>query len=317
MPELPEVTTTTRGIQKECTGFTITDVWSDLPKENPSRRDFFETIKYKPYYKKFVKEIIGQKITDCIRRGKNILIQLDKDSGDIILVHLKMTGHMMVGDYTYDKKSNSWNVSSQEKNDALRDPFNRFIHLVFTLQKGKSIKQLVLCDSRKFAKILLTNKNELTAKHFRNYGPEPVYPDISFIDFKEALDTAPANKRPIKSLLMDMRTISGIGNIYSDELLFRANTHPESRWGKIPPKTQKTIHAAMLTVLKKGIDFGGDSTSDYRDIYGNRGKFQDAHMAYRNTRKPCKKKGCTGIINRKIIGGRSAHFCSIHQILYT
>lgn len=318
MPELPEVTTTVRGIQKECTGWVITAVWSDLPTKKPARKDFLETIKYEPYFKKFRQSAVGRKIAGAHRRGKNILIDLSDKS--MILVHMKMTGHMMVGTYDYDQKKNppagGWTVSKKEQNDALRDPFNRFIHVVFTLQKGSKTKHLVLCDSRKFAKVMHIDSHEAKEIHFAEHGPEPLDPDISFADFATALNNAPANNRPIKSLLIDTRTIAGIGNIYSDELLWRSGIHPESKWAGLPLPVRKTMHLSMLAVLRNGIDFGGDSTSDYRDIYGRPGTFQNAHAAYRRTGKPCTKKGCRGTIERKIIGGRSAHFCPVHQKIY-
>jgi len=326
MPELPEVTTTVSGINSECTKWTIIDVWTDLAVVKPTRIDFFETIKYLPYFKKFVKNIKGQKIINATRRGKNILINLENKK--TILVHMKMTGHMMVGLYDYDKKENKWAPHKEEKNMALQDPFNRFVHVVFTLQKynisgGKTsgdIKHLVLCDARKFAKVALLENNPDHAKHLGTHGPEPIgqnkKPDISFTDFVLALDSAPANKRAIKSLLLDTRTIAGIGNIYSDELLFKANIHPESIWSKIPNPARQLMHREMLNVLKRGIDFGGDSMSDYRNIYGQRGEFQNNHNAYRKTGEKCSKKSCTGKIIRKIINSRSSHFCAVHQKLY-
>ena len=115
---------------------------------------------------------------------------------------------------------------------------------------------------------------------------------------------------------MDQTVISGVGNIYSDEALWLASIHPVSIVAKIPPAKIRELFAAVRTVLEKGIDFGGDSTSDYRRIDGTRGAFSHEHNAYRLTGKPCKKRGCTGVITRMIVGGRSAHFCSVHQKLY-
>jgi len=126
-------------------------------------------------------------------------------------------------------------------------------------------------------------------------------------------------KRPngrIKNVLMTPEIIAGVGNIYSDEALWLASIHPESKPSKIPEKDLKKLYGSVIEVLKKGIDFGGDSMSDYRNIHGERGKFQGQHNAYRKTGKPCGKRGCKGIITRKIVGGRSAHFCSVHQKLY-
>ncbi len=314
MPELPEVTTTVKGINDECKNWTIVDVWTDLAVTKPSRIDFYETIKYLPYFKNFSKTIKDQKIVNAKRRGKNILIELSNKT--TVLIHMKMTGHMMVGLYDYDKKQNKWHVHEDEKNTALHDPFNRFVHVVFTLNKGKNTRQLVLCDTRKFAKVALLENNDHHEKHLGSHGPEPLDPDISYSDFVLALDSAPANSRPIKILLMDTRTISGIGNIYSDELLFLAGVHPESKWAEIPTKQKKLMHAAMISVLKKGIDFGGDSMSDYRNIYGKRGEFQNNHNAYRKTGTKCSKKNCSGIITRKVITGRSSHYCPVHQQMY-
>ena len=324
MPELPEVTTTVNGINIECTGWTINDVWTDLAVNKPSRIDFYQTIKYLPYFKNFAKIVKGKKIMGATRRGKNILIKLN--SKETILIHMKMTGHMMVGNYEFkiqkvkvkNKIENikSWTPSKDEKNLALLDPYNRFIHFVFTIQKGKQIKHLVLCDTRKFAKIALLENEDHHKIHLSSHGPEPVNPDISYKDFVKALDTAPANNRPIKILLMDTRTISGIGNIYSDEMLFSASIHPQSKWSKIPESSKKILYREMLKVLKKGIDFGGDSMSDYRNIYGMRGEFQNNHNAYRKTGSKCSKSGCSGTITRTVITGRSSHYCPTHQQIY-
>ncbi len=115
--------------------------------------------------------------------------------------------------------------------------------------------------------------------------------------------------------LMEQELISGIGNIYSDEILWSASIHPESHPERIPDDNWKKMYKAAKDTLMKGIDFGGDSDSDYRNIYGEKGKFQSKHNAYRRTGKPCPKKD-GGIIERKMIAGRSGHFCPIHQKLY-
>lgn len=314
MPELPEVTTTVNGINNECTNYTIESVWTDLAVKNPSRKDFYHTIKYLPYFGNFKKNITGAIIKKTERRGKNILIKLSNNK--TILIHMKMTGHMMAGLYDYSKKDNKWHVHKDEKNQALHDPYNRFIHVVFTLKKRAKTKHLVLCDTRKFAKVALLENDDQHKTHLSGHGPEPINPDISYDDFIKAIDSAPANSRPIKTLLMDTRTISGIGNIYSDEMLFASSIHPESKWAKIPKKQKKNLHKEMISVLKRGIDFGGDSMSDYRNIYGARGEFQNKHNAYRKTGEKCSKRNCTGTIERKVINGRSSHYCPKHQLIY-
>ena len=309
MPELPEVTTTVKGLQKVLPGLTITDVWTDLAKKTLSRKHFEETLKSEAFYIKFKKEVTGAKVVSVERRAKNILINLSNNR--TILIHLKMTGHILYGVYVHDKKKNTW-VPSSDQPKALFDPFNRFIHVVFSLSNGK---HFVLCDSRKFGKVTLlsTDKKDETI-HLKGIGPEPLEKDFTFEKFKERILKRPTGN--IKTVLMDQSIIAGIGNIYSDEMLWVASIHPQSHSSKIPTAQLKMLFNAMKEVLHKGIDFGGDSTSDYRDINGKRGRFQGEHNVYRQTKQSCGKKGCKGVILRKVINGRSAHFCSVHQKLF-
>jgi formamidopyrimidine-DNA glycosylase len=309
MPELPEVTTTARGLQKVLPGLTITDIWTDLAKKTPSRKHFEETLKSEAFYKKFKKEVVGAKVVSVDRRAKNILIHLL--GGHTILIHLKMTGHILYGVYTYDKKKNTWTPAVGQPT-ALFDPFNRFIHVVFSLSNGK---HFVLCDSRKFGKVtLLETANKDETVHLKGIGPEPLDKSFTFERFKERILKQPTGN--IKTVLMDQSIIAGIGNIYSDEMLWMAGIHPQSHSKAVPTPRLKILYDSMKEVLNKGIDFGGDSTSDYRDINGKPGQFQGQHNVYRRTKQPCGKKGCKGVILRKVINGRSAHFCSVHQTLF-
>ena len=183
---------------------------------------------------------------------------------------------------------------------------------------------------RKFGKItLLPTKTAHNTKHLNNIGPEPLDRQFDFKKFKEVLQASYAKAsagRRIKTVLMDQSIIAGIGNIYSDEILWRAGIHPERKVSKISEKPARNathnvaggelglIFKAIKETLTKGINFGGDSMSDYRNINGLPGKFQLHHEAYRRTGEKCRKKNCKGIIKRKVVNGRSAHFCSIHQI---
>ncbi len=115
---------------------------------------------------------------------------------------------------------------------------------------------------------------------------------------------------------MDPAVLAGIGNIYSDEILWAAGVHPASTVSKVPLTKMKEIYKKSKEILKKGIDFGGDSTSDYRNPMGERGAFHYHHRAYRNTGKACERRGCKGTIRRLAMGGRGAHFCDTHQIYY-
>jgi len=150
--------------------------------------------------------------------------------------------------------------------------------------------------------------------HLKNIGPEPLDKNFTFEKFIERLKIK--QNGYIKTILMDQFIIAGIGNIYSDEMLWMAGIHPESKSGYIPISKLKLLYESMKKVLNKGIDFGGDSMSDYRNINGERGKFQNHHNAYGKRGLPCGKRGCDGVIIRKVINGRSAHFCNKHQQLF-
>ncbi len=314
MPELPEVQTTTEGLKEVLPYLYIKDVWTDLSTKDKRQK---ESVKNPAYFEKFREEIKDKRILDVTRRGKNILIHLE--GGMTILIHMKMTGHLLFGLYDYDKNKNIWLPHEDEKNEALRDPFNRFIHVVFTLtdpaQKlGDNIRHLAFSDMRKFGKIALIDTKDLeTVIHLEHLGPEPLDEKFTKQKMMETLMKRPTGK--IKPVLMDQSIIAGIGNIYSDEILWLAGLHPEERVKNIPLPKFGLMYEAMKTTLSKGIDFGGDSTSDYRNIYGERGKFQHHHNAYRKTGEKCGKKGCCGVILRKVVAGRSAHFCSEHQKL--
>ncbi len=304
MPELPEVTTTVNGINKYAKGYQILDVWIDLKSKD---KRFSDTIKNQKYFHKFKSLVIGTKILKAERRAKNILIHLS--NGQTILIHMKMTGHIMFGQYAYNKRENKWLVHEKEKNTALRDPYNRFIHAVFVLNKNK---HLVYADTRKFGTIRIFETKEIfNSKHLRDLGPEPLDKNFNLEKFIEAISKKQNGQ--IKTVLLDQTVVSGIGNIYSDEALFLSKINPKRKVVDISKKEFSLLFKSILVVLKKGIDFGGDSTSDYRNILGERGEFQHIHNVYRRKGEKCKKKGCSGVIIRSIVGARSAHYCSIHQ----
>lgn len=305
MPELPEVETTVRGLQRKIVGRVIKDVWSDLPRKRVSLPHFANTIKSQSFFDIFKKRVCGKKIVKITRRAKNILIELS--SGDTVLVHMKMTGHLLFGKYILAK--DTWVPAENEKNDFLRDPFNRFVHFVLILDNKE---HLVLSDTRKFAKVTLINKENIESE-FAHLGPEPLEKKFDLKKFKSQLMKKPSGK--IKQILLDQTIISGIGNIYSDEMLWLAGIHPEEKIENITEGKMKLLFSGMKDVLAKGIDFGGDSMSDYRDIDGKKGNFQHHHNAYRRKGEACGKRGCKGVILRKVVAGRSSHYCSIHQKL--
>lgn len=294
MPELPEVETTTRGMRENVIGLTITDFWCG-----------WDNILRGTNTKELKKKIIGTSFISVTRRGKNILAELS--SGECLVMHMKMTGHFMYGKYTYNKKENSWKPASS--GSPLSDPYNRFVHVVFSLSDGK---HLVFCDARKFGKIEII-KTEMLGLHPRvgALGPEPLQKDFTLETFKSRFFKK--EKQTIKKVLLDQTVIAGIGNIYADESLHLAGILPDRLVETLSSRELKNLHLAIIVSLNKGLTLGGDSTSDYRNIYGEHGQSHHTHKVYRQTGATCTKRGCKGIIKRTVVAARGTHFCPTCQ----
>ncbi len=300
MPELPEVQTTVAGLQRVLPGLLVQGVWSDWEK----------SVKIPNNFNKFKKEIIGRKVLSVERKGKNILISLSGNK--TLLVHMKMTGHLMYGEWTPSLGAGGVEIKSWQSSDStvMGDPKNMFIHFVLNLSDGK---QLVLSDLRKFAKILVWPTDGLPElADINKIGPDPLDKNLSFVKFKTLLGKKSNGK--IKQVLMNQELVSGIGNIYSDEILFSSKVHPLRRVESLKDSELKKIYNNTKLILKKAILLGGDSMSDYRNIEGGKGKYQDYHKVYKRENKLCLRKGCAGEIQRIKIGGRSACFCPVCQI---
>lgn len=309
MPELPEVQTTVNILNKKIKGLKILDVWTDYDSVFHRGKN---NIKDKKYFTFFKKEILNKKILGVERRAKNILINVSGNNekfSDLvarrtILIHMKMTGHLLYGKYSF--VNGKWSPPSD---GLLSDPYNRFIHLVFSLSNKNT---LVLSDARKFAKVFVFDTGEMSeVSDLKKLGPEPLDKRFTYNIFKERLFRKPNGK--IKTVLMDQEIISGIGNIYSDEVLWMSGICPTSLVKTISEDKLKTLFKNVIKVLRESIKVGGDSMSDYRNPDGEKGGYQDMHKVYRRTGEKCKKKNCKGIIRRIIVGGRSAHYCPIHQ----
>ena len=216
MPELPEVHTTVEGIKRWVVGKTIEDVWSDFHIKTAHRSR--QTLKNKKYYENFRKIVKGKKIIGSERRGKNILVHLNNHY--TIVIHMKMTGHLMYG------------------------VTDKFIHLVFKL---KNSKDLVLSDMRKFASITLSKTNEL---HLHDsvgaLGIDPLDKKLNPKILKEIIYKR--RNMPIKTALLDQTGLSGIGNIYSDEILWETGIHPLSPANKVPEKKFSEMFKAMQNI---------------------------------------------------------------------
>lgn len=282
MPELPEVETTVRGLKKALNRVFL-DVWTDTPK----------IIKKPKILEEFKKEIKNKKILEVKRVGKNIVFSLS--GGLSLLVHQKMTGHLLLG--KWEKINGNW--MAKGGGPIKKDPMNRFIRLIFFFNNKK---QMALSDLRKFAKVELAKTEEIN-QETSLLGPDPL--KIKFKQFREIFRR---ERGKIKQILMKQETVSGIGNIYSDEILFRARIHPLKYVCHLSEKELGAIYRATVEILKKAVKMKGTSVSDYRAPNGEKGMFGKERKVYRLEGRPCIR--CKTKIRRLKIGGRSAHYCS-------
>ena len=239
MPELPEVEIIVNDLRSELIGRKIQDVQTDWPKylQLPKSEAAFRTC------------VIGRVITGVDRRAKNVLIHLE--GGHLLLVHQKISGRLMVGNWERTKRligstHSLWQpVTSAASTHQLA---GRFIHLVFELDDGR---QLALSDLRKFAKVLCGPRDAiLNLDEIRRLGPEPLDPRFTFSDFKRLFEGRTGR---IKPLLMNPNFIAGIGNIYSDEILYAARIQPLGRVDQLVEPGLSSLYRCMRAVLRKAI----------------------------------------------------------------
>ncbi|MBI1866298.1 MAG: hypothetical protein HYS02_00850 [Candidatus Staskawiczbacteria bacterium] len=304
---------------------TFINVWSDWEK----------TIKKPKDFKVFKKLIKGKKIIKIWRRAKNIIFNLSE--GYSLLIHQKMTGHLMVGEWKLKKPfgvGHSAELSRSPqgkwqpiKKGPLEEKINTFLHVIFFLDNppshkasnGQGAKMLALSDVRKFAKIELWKTEELlNSEDFNKLGPEPLDKSFTFKKFKETLQCKkslpPAYRQAgagrqgkVKQVLMNPEVIAGIGNIYSNEALWWSKINPQKNVSELKLKELKLLYDSIKKVLLAGIRLRGESFSDYRDVDGKKGHFDEERKVYKREKEKCSR--CGTVIKRLKFGGRSAFFC--------
>jgi len=290
MPELPEVQTIVNELNRKAIGRKILDAWTDWPKTIKTHK-----------LANFVKEIKGRKILKAHRRAKYIMMDLSGDK--TLIIHQKISGHLLYG---------KWEIEGKKPIPALKGPitddkFNGYIRFILYLDNGW---QLGLSDLRRFGKVFLGDTDKIESiNKIGKLGPEPLDPKFTFAKFKELMVR---RRGVIKKVLMDPFVISGIGNIYSDEILWYAGVHPLRRVEKLEESELKLIYKHISLVLKKSIAAQGDSKQDYRTLDGKFGNYQNLEKAYQKTGEKCQRRD-GGIIKRIKVNSRSAHFCPVHQ----
>ena len=297
MPELPEVETTVRDLRKKLVGLRFKDVWTDPAKPTHIGRGASW-----PLIKKVIK---NKKILDVKRRAKFIIIDIEGKYS--IFIHQKISGHLLYG--TWNMEHGIWKANKSGPLKSERE--NGYIRTIWKLSNGY---QLAFSDLRRFGKVVLVKDDNLSElPEIKKLGPEPL--EIKFEKFKELFKSAGWQKRGrIKQVLMDPFFIAGIGNIYSDEILWDSGFHPLSRTENLSDGDLKKIYNATVRILKKAIKLGGSSVEDYRMSSGEKGEYQNQTKAYQRDGERCARKD-GGVIKRIKLGGRSAHFCSVHQKL--
>lgn len=279
MPELPEVETIKRGLEKFVVGKTIKSVEFDWPKS-------FQGDKAK---------IIGSKITDINRRAKMIILKLS--NGLNLAFHLKMTGQLIYRgkdlkhQFAGGHPDHEWHAQLPTKHTRIIFTFNDDSKLFFN-------------DLRKFGwcKVLIPQGVEVLKN---DYGLDPF--DKNFDTQYLLAHAKRIPNRNIKQFLMDQAIAPGMGNIYTDETLFDAKITPIRKVKEIKMSEWQQLILSMRKILKLGIKHGGTTDSDYVDAEGRRGGMQDYLKVYHRTGKPCLT--CKNNIKRIVIGGRGTHFC--------
>lgn len=275
MPELPEIETIKRDLESLIVGKKITrvEIVPD-PKGFRSLRDF-------PSQQAFVREVEGRIITKVGRRGKYLLFELD--TGDSLIIHLGMNGQLLY-----------------RACDTHREDFTR---VAFILDGD----ELRFTDVRKLGRLYLYSPGRYEHVDVSTLGPEPLSDAFNQGYLAKILSK---RKKAIKPVLMDQALVAGIGNIYSDEILFEARIHPKRPASSLDTGEVARLHRATQAVLKKAIQSRGTSARDDRfvDALGRQGNFQAQLKVYQRTEQPCFV--CGQPISRIKLGGRSSHFCS-------
>ena len=277
MPELPEVETVARGVNARVRGDRILDVWF------ASHREPFKT----PAARQ-ARGLEGRTILEVHRTGKHIVFELGSTNASMSvatdlrpaaqwIVHLGMTGRLLV--------------------TAPGAPVAPHTHARLALAGGRELR---FVDPRRFGRLEFRDLSR--SQGFAGPGAEPL--TIPSADFAALFR---ARRIAIKPALLNQKLLSGVGNIYADESLFRAGIRPRKAAGRLTRAELERLRLALRKVLEHAIRLGGSSVSDYVDADGERGFFQLEHCVYQRTGEPCRT--CRTPIRRIVLGGRSTHYC--------
>lgn len=288
MPELPEVETVRRGLSPVMEGAVI------------ARADVNRPDLRWPFPARMSDRLTGARVQQLRRRSKYILADLD--TGETLLIHLGMSGRMLISGDPADTEMAGKMPGrfvhahpAPEKHD----------HVVFHMDNGARV---TFNDPRRFGAMdLMDTATAESHKLLAVLGPEPLGND-----FHEAHLASAFHKRmmPVKSALLDQKIVSGLGNIYVCEALFRAGISPSRKAGRISAQRVAALVPIIRQVLSEAIDAGGSSLRDFRQADGELGYFQHTFDVYGREGAPCRTTGCRGVIRRIVQSGRSSFYCA-------
>lgn len=282
MPELPEVETVVRGLNRLILKKKIAQVKHDWPKSFPNLEKDVNDF------------MIGAEILKVQRRGKVIIIKLN--NGWVLVTHLRMTGQMVY------RGEENWGAG-HPNDDFLNDLPNKSTRVEIDFEDQT---KLFFNDQRKFGYMKLLPEPEIEElPFFVKLGPEPLEDNFTVEIFKERL--LKKKNSLVKPTILDQSVIAGVGNIYADEALWRAKIHPETRIKDFSNIDFKNLHESIRFVMNKSIEKGGSTDRNYVNADGSRGNYLEYAAVYHKNGQPCKR--CGTEISKIRVGGRGTHFC--------
>lgn len=285
MPEMPEVEVVRRGLTAQLLGAQIVRVEQRTPGILIADAEALARLP-------------GQTCVGFGRRAKYLIVELSQDR---LLIHLRMTGQMLVVPPEADP-SELLPLPFTYYQRPIIDLADRHTHVIFHFRDGS---RLAFRDQRKFGRIQLLTPAQLALEPaLTKLGPEPLTTAFDLKDFRARLGRT---QRPLKAFLLDQTQISGLGNIYVDEALFVARLLPQRPANSLKPAESKRLFEAVGFVLQKGIDAGGTSLKDYLHTDGTRGEHQDHLLAYGRGGRPC--LDCGTLLLKTTLAQRGTHYC--------
>ncbi len=284
MPELPEVETIRLGLDQLIRGQMIKSVettWAKSLQITSAQLQQF---------------VLGQKIKGIARRAKVLFLELE--NGYNLMVHLKMTGQLV-----FQPRRGERFAGGHPTDSMMRELPDRSTRVIFEFASGD---RLFFNDQRKFGWVKLVHAEEVPADALiSRLGPEPLTADFTLEGFLQQIKRHP--KAPIKAVILDQSTVSGIGNIYADESLHLAKVHPARLAGSLTKKEIEALHGSIREVLRQAIDYGGTSFTNFVNILGVRGNYLQNARVFRREGQACPV--CGTPIEKIRVAGRGTHFC--------